>query len=394
MFDLDKIRSETPSTQQILHFNNAGSSLTPKPVQDYLSDYLDSDAALGGYETAEQRKDDLDNFYVAAAKSVNGKPSEIAFIENATRAWDMVFYAFDWKAGDLVLTSECDYNSNMVAYLHAKKRYGMDFIVIPNDESGQLDVDALENTITPAVKLISVSHIPTNSGLVNPVKKIGAIATKFNIPFLLDACQSVGQMPIDVKEIGCTMLSTTGRKYIRGPRGTGFLWVSESWIHKLNPPFLDNFAAPWVSPEHYEILPTAKRFENWERYFGGQAALGKALDYMMDIGMEEIWERVQFLATRLRVKLAMLEGVTLWDPGQQKCGLVTFTKNGVDPNMAKLILRQKHIHVSSSETQLTRTEQRSLGITETIRASVHYYNTEDEIDRFVDAIDKMIMPKP
>ncbi|WP_420546892.1 aminotransferase class V-fold PLP-dependent enzyme [Curvivirga sp.] len=386
MLDIQRIRKETRGCENILHLNNAGSSLTSAPVQDYLNNYLNKDAELGGYETADLYKADLENFYLAAAKAVNGKPSEIAFIENATRAWDMVFYAFDWKPGDVLLTSVTDYNSNMVAYIHAKERFGMDFITIPNDEHGQLDVEAMEKAITPEVKLIAVSHIPTNSGLVNPVEKVGTLAKKHNIPFLLDACQSVGQMPIDVKKIGCDMLSTTGRKYIRGPRGTGFLWVSENWIEKLNPPFLDNYAAPWVTPSSYKILPNAKRFENWERYFGGQAALGVALDYMMDVGMENIWQRIQMLSSRLRDGLLNIEGVTLWDPGQQKCGLVTFTKEHVNASKAKLKLRENHIHISASGTQLTRPEQREAGITETIRASVHYYNTEEEIDHFINVM--------
>ncbi|MDX1739124.1 MAG: aminotransferase class V-fold PLP-dependent enzyme, partial [Alphaproteobacteria bacterium] len=243
MLDITSIRQETPGCLDKIHFNNAGSSLMPAQVESYLVDYIKSDARYGGYETADLFKEDLANFYVAAAKTINGHPDEIAFIENATRAWDMVFYAFDWQVGDKVLTSMADYNSNMVAYIHARNIFGIEFELIPNDETGQMDVEALEAAIDKNVKLISVSHIPTNSGLINPVRDVGQIAKKYNIPFLLDACQSVGQLPVDVKDIGCTMLSTTGRKYIRGPRGTGFLWVEKDWVERLIPPLLDNYAA-------------------------------------------------------------------------------------------------------------------------------------------------------
>ncbi|WP_259783026.1 aminotransferase class V-fold PLP-dependent enzyme [Aestuariispira ectoiniformans] len=384
--DIDHLRADTPACLQRIHFNNAGSSIPPTPVLDSQIKYLKLEAEIGGYEAADATQETLEAFYTAAAGAIGGKPQEIAFIENATRAWDMVFYAFDWQPGDKVLTSRADYNSNMVSYWQVASKYGVEIVMVPDDESGALDVAALERAIDDRVRLISVSHIPTNSGLVNPAAAIGAVATKYNIPYLLDACQSVGQLPIDVAEIGCTMLSTTGRKYIRGPRGTGFLWVREDWIERLEPPLLDNHAAPWVSVDRYEIRKDARRFENWESNFAGKIALGRALAYMTDLGMENIWARIKLLSGTLRAELSNLPGVTVWDPGQEKCGLITFTKDGREPKDIRDRLRASNINVSVSTTQLTRTEQRDHAVDATARASVHYYNTQAEIERFVEAI--------
>lgn len=384
--DIASLRDDTPACLRRIHFNNAGSSLPPTPVLESQIAHLRLEAEIGGYEAADVAHDKLEAFYAAAARAVGGHPGEIAFVENATRAWDMVFYAFDWQAGDKVLTSRADYNSNMVAYWQVARKHGVEIVMIPDDAHGAIDVNALDEAIDDRVRLISVSHIPTNSGLLAPAAAVGAVARKHDIPYLLDACQSVGQIPIDVEDIGCTMLATTGRKYIRGPRGTGFLWVREDWIEKLEPPLLDNHAAPWVAVDRYEIRKDARRFENWECNFAGKVSLGAALNYMLAVGMDDIWARVQTLSHSLRDHLQALPGVTLWDPGQEKCGLVTFTVDGWEAKAIRDRFRQENINVSASTTQLTRAEQRDRSVTETVRASVHYYNTEEEIDRFLSAV--------
>ena len=210
--DIERARKETRACENLIHFNNAGSSLMPAPVSDVLHEYLDYEEQIGGYETAQAKESLLNNFYISAAKLLNCKPTEIAFTENATRAWEMVFYSFDFKPGDKILTTVCVYGSNLIAYLQQAKRYGVEIVFVPDDESGQVDVNALEEMIDERVKLISISHIPTSCGLINPVKQIGRIANAASIPYLLDSCQAVGHVEIDVQNIGCDFLSGTGRR--------------------------------------------------------------------------------------------------------------------------------------------------------------------------------------
>jgi len=387
--NIPALRADTPACASLIHFNNAGASLMPQPVLEALTGHLSLEAEIGGYESREREDAKLERFYDAAARMVGGDRDEIAFIENATRAWDMVFYAFDWQVGDRLITSRADYDSNMIAYLQVARKYGVSVELIPDDAHGQLDAGALSAMLDERVKLISISHVPTNSGLVSPVEAVGKVAADHGIPFLLDACQSVGQMPIDVHAIGCSMRSTTGRKYIRGPRGTGFLWVRRDWIERLEPPFLDNHAATWTAVDQYRIREDARRFENWECYFAGKIGLGVALDYAWDVGIEASWKRTHSLAETLRAEINRLPGVEAQDPGAERCGIVTFS-HGRNAEELKRELRERGINTSVSVTQLTREDLLAEGISRTTRASVHYFNTEDEIGRFIETLKKLL----
>ena len=385
-FDIDRARGETRGCEEAVHFNNAGSALTPAPVADYLYAYLRDDEVKGGYETAAARDDELENFYNATARLLGAAPDEIAFVENATRAWDMVFYALPLGEGDRILTTVSEYGSNLIAYLHRAKQCGAEIVVVPNDNHGQIDVNALEQAIDGRTKLISISHIPTGGGLVNPAAEVGRVARAHGVPYLLDACQSAGQMPLDVETLGCDFLSATGRKYLRGPRGTGLLYVRREWIKRLDPPLLDQFSAELIDGETYTVRDDARRFENWERYFAGQAALGVAVDYAMEWGLEAIWERVSALSAKLRSDLGGLLDVEVTDEGDVKCGIVTFRHARLDAGEIMTRLGRVGINVSVSSGSGMRLSYLARGLNGVVRSSVHYYNTEDEIDRFVAAI--------
>ncbi len=385
--DVAQVRADTPGCSALVHFNNAGAALQPRPVTDAVIAQIQAEATIGGYEAEERAAAALDRFYAGAARLVGGARDEIAWVENGTRAWDMAFYGIDWRAGDKVVTNRSEYGSNYVAYLHAAHRSGIEIVVAPDDAQGQIDVAALEDQIDERVRLIAICHIPTNGGLVNPAAVVGAVARRHGIPFLLDAVQSAGQLPLDVGTIGCTMMAVTGRKYLRGPRGTGFLWVARDWIEKLDPPVLDNHAARWTAPDHYEIAATAQRFETFEMYNAGRIGLGRAIDYALDLGLPEIRTRVFSLGDTLRAALATVPGVTVRDLGREKCGIVTFTADGHDPAAVSARLRADFaVNTSVTERVFTRLDMEDRNLHSMVRASVHYYNTEEELDRFVEAL--------
>ena len=388
--DVAAVRADTPGVQNVLHLNNAGAALQPQPVLDAVMDHLRLEAEQGGYEAARLADAGLENFYTAAARLVGGKPREIAFIENATRAWDMAFYAFDWQPGDRILTAQAEYASNYIAYLQVARKFGVEITAVPSTPDGELDTGAMAEAVDDRVKLIAITHVPTNGGLVNPAAAVGEIARRHNIPYLLDACQSVGQMPVDVNAIGCDMLSATGRKYLRGPRGTGFLWVRESLIDRLEPPFLDLHAAEWIAPDRYEMRDDARRFENWECNFAGKIGLGVAIDYASEIGLDAIWTRTQLLADGLRNRLTALPGVTVRDIGAVQGGIVSFTADGHDPQDLVDALRARAINVSNSGRTSTLIDMDARGLEAVVRSSVHYYNTEEELDRFQDALAEIL----
>ncbi len=389
-FDLQRARQDTPGSSHVLHFNNAGSSLMPQPVLDATIKHLQLEAQIGGYEAFKQANAAIEHVYDAAATLIGCSRTEIAVIENATRAWDMAFYSLPFHAGDRILTSMTEYASNYIAFLQIAHKTGVVIEAIPNDEHGQVSVEALRHMIDERVKLIAVTHVPTSGGLVNPVAEIGKVAREMGILYIVDACQSVGQMPIDVNTIGCDILSTTGRKYLRGPRGTGFLYVRRSVLERLEPPFLDMHAATWIARDRYEIRSDARRFENWEGNVAGKIGLGVAIDYAMQWGIDATWRRIKALAYQLRTQLSPLPGVIVRDRGIVQCGIVTFTIEGKEPEAIQHELEGLHINVSVSEVEGTRLDMEARGLTSMIRASVHYYNSEEEIERFCKQIEKMI----
>jgi selenocysteine lyase/cysteine desulfurase len=387
--DIVRARQDTPGCEQVLHFNNAGAALMPGQVVEAVTGHLRLEAEIGGYEAAESARDKAERVYDTVSRLINCQRDEIAIIENATRAWDMAFYSLPFHADDRILTSVAEYASNYIAFLQIAQRTGAVIEAIPNDESGQVSIDALENMIDERVKLIAITHVPTNGGLVNPAMEIGRIARQAEILYLLDACQSVGQMPIDVQAIGCDMLSATGRKYLRGPRGTGFLYVRRDRLEQLEPPFLDLHAATWVTKDRYEIRPDARRFENWETYYAGKIGLGVAVDYALAWGLENIWARVSHLARTLRTCLQQIPRVQVHDLGVEKCGIVTFTIDGWDPQEIRRKLVEQKMNVSTSSAASTRLDMDRRGLASVVRASVHYYNTEEEVARFCGVITRM-----
>jgi cysteine desulfurase/selenocysteine lyase len=298
----------------------------------------------------------------------------------------MAFYSLRFEKGDRILTAKAEYASNFIAFLQVAQRTGAMVEVIPDDAHGQVSVKALQEMLDDRVKLIAITHVPTNGGLVNPAAAIGRVARAAGVLYLLDACQSAGQMPLDVDELGCDMLAATGRKYLRGPRGTGFLYVRGGLIERLEPPLLDLHAATLVAHDRYEIRPDARRFENWESYVAGKIGLGVAVSYALEWGLGAIRERVYALAAGLRARLASVPGVTVRDRGAERCGIVTFTMAGREPGAIKQALLTQGINVHVSATGDSRLEVESRDVSGVVRASVHYYNSEDEIERLCAAL--------
>ena len=361
----------------------------PQVVLNSMVDYLRLEAMIGGYEAAG-KTESLETVYDRIAELLNCHRDEVALIENATRAWDMAFYGVRFRPGDRILTDQAAYASSYIAFLQAQQRFGVEITAVSNDPHGQISIEALRNQLDDRVKLIAITHMPTNGGLVNPAAEVGKVAREAGVLYLLDACQTAGQLPLDVEAIGCDMLSATGRKFLRGPRGTGFLYVRQAILDQLEPPFLDLHAAKWTARDEYELLPNARRFENWERNFAGIVGLETAVSYALNWGLDNIWQRVQNLGGQLRQQLNAIPGVTTHDLGAVKGGIVTFTVDGVDATYIKEKLAAQKINVTTSSVFSTRLDMEARKLDMLVRASVHYYNSQAEIDRFCQAIEALV----
>ena len=388
--DIDQLRADTPGCEHVLHFNNAGAGLMPQPVLDAVHGHLVRESLIGGYEAHHAADEEYQDSYAAIAELIGAKPTEIALMENATRAWDQVFYGMNFQPGDRVITAHASYASNYLAMLQQQKRHGIEIDVIGDDEHGQVDVAALEASITNRTRLICLTHVPTNGGLVNPAEEVGEIARRHEVPYLLDACQSVGQVAVDVENIGCDFLSSTGRKYLRGPRGTGFLYVRTASLELIEPPFLDLHAADWVSQNDYEMAPGASRFENWEGNVAGKIALGAAVRYLLDLGPDDVFERLAMLAAQLRSQLSAIPGITVHDLGLRKGGIVTFSHDTTDIKRIKVALARNEMNVNMAVPKWARLDAEARSLPVMIRASVHAYNTEQEVERFVDVVKETV----
>ncbi|WP_395455074.1 aminotransferase class V-fold PLP-dependent enzyme [Azospirillum melinis] len=384
--EIDRLRAMTPGTRHRVHLNNAGAALMTTGVLSTVVDHLNLEAEIGGYEAKAREADRIEGVYRSVARLLNADPGEIALAENATVAWQWAFYAQRFAAGDRILTTTAEYAANYLSYLQIAKRTGAVIEVIPDDAEGRLDPKALEAMIDERVRLISITWVPTNGGLVNPAAEVGRIANAHRIPYLLDACQAVGQLPVDVARLGCDMLAATGRKFLRGPRGTGFLYMKRAFLERTEPAMIDMYGATWVGGDRYDLRQDARRFETWESNYAAKLGLGAAIEEALAIGIPRIEKRVKTLAGSLRAMLADVPGVTVHDLGPDPAAIVTFTLAGLDAATAAARLTERAINVSVSAPSSTPVDGERRHLPSLVRASPHYYNTENEIERLVETV--------
>lgn len=389
-WDIARLRAETAGCEQSVFFNNAGASLQPRTVVARVIEHLRLEEQIGGYEAADRVATELESLYGSVARLLHCAPEEIALQENATRAWEMAFYALRFAPGDRIVTAANEYASNYIAFLQVAHRTGAEICVVDSNPAGEVDPEALRKLLDDRVKLIALTHIPTNGGLVQPAAQVGELARQAGIPFLLDATQSTGQMSLDVDALRCDMLCSTGRKYLRGPRGTGFLYVRRAMLEQMDPPLLDLRAATWTSQGKFEVRSDAKKFETWESSAATRLGLGVAIEYALALGLERIERRVQGLAAVLREQLTQVAGVKVRDLGRVRCGIVTFTYEGHAAGEVMQRLQANGIAVRVAVRAGTRIDMEQRGLEELVRASVHYYNTEAEIERLCEALRAMV----
>ncbi len=381
--DIDALRKDTPGTANRVHLNNAGAALLSRQTLEAVTSHLELEAAVGGYEAADQERDRIDATRTNIARLLGGRPDELALFDNSTHAWNAAFYSLTFKPGDRILTGRAEYGSNVLAYLQTARRSGAEVVVVPDDEFGQLDTAALTGLIDERTRLVGVSHVPTSGGLVNPAAEIGRITRAAGVPFLLDATQTVGQFPVDVTEIGCDMLTGTGRKFLRGPRGTGFLWVRSEALEYLDPFVSDIEAATWDGERGFTWHAGARRFQSWEASYANVLGLDAAVRQALDLGMDRIGQRATALGAYLRDRLDALPGVTTYDLGRVRCAIVTAKVDAVPTADVAAALARQGINVTTTVPEHTQFDTEVRDVHPLVRLSPHYYNTEAELDRAV-----------
>ncbi|WP_129976999.1 aminotransferase class V-fold PLP-dependent enzyme [Rhodococcus sp. Q1] len=390
MLDLQAARRDTPGCFDRVFLDSAGSSLPPTPVLDTMLAHLRREAEVGGYVAADERLDDLTAVKTSLGRLFDVPETSIALSDGASRAWTSFFYAVPLRPGDRILISQAEYAANAIAALQRARATGATVEVVPSDPSGRLDVEALEGMLDERVRLVSVVHAPTNGGLVNPVREVADAAHAVGALVLLDACQSVGQLPVSVPELDVDALSGTGRKWLRGPRGTGFLYVRPRLVTELEPAVLDLHSASWTSPDSYELAPDAARFEMWEAGVAARLGLGAAVDYLLELGVDAVAEAVVYRAGHVRDGLAGIGGVTVTDLGERHSGIVSFTVDGRDPREVRDVLAERSVTVTVSGRSSTLLDMTARDLHSVVRASPHYFVSPADVDRFLGAVHDLV----
>ncbi|MER7467501.1 aminotransferase class V-fold PLP-dependent enzyme [Streptomyces sp. NPDC097981] len=383
LLDIAALRADTPGCESVIHFNNAGCGLMARPVLQVMLDHLNLEAAIGGYEASAARAAEVADFYAAIAELVNTHPENIAFAGSATHAYSKALSAIDFRPGDVILTTRNDFISNQIAFLSLRARHAVEIVHAPDHPDGSgVDVEAMAALMRARrPRLVAATHVPTNSGLVQPVAEIGRHCRELDLLYLVDACQSVGQYEIDVEEIGCDLLTATCRKFLRGPRGSGFLYVSERVLNAgFEPLFIDMYGARWTGPDTYRPVETAARFEEWEFPYATVLGCAAAVRYALEVGVAPVARRTPALAERLRGQLAAVPGVRLLDGGAAPAALVTFAIEGWDARPFKEAMDARGINSALSLREFAQFDFTDKDVEWCLRLSPHYYNTEDEVD--------------
>lgn len=316
-------RDETPGCRNCIHLNNAGASLMPQPVIDAIDNHLKNEIKYGGYEAADAASDQISEVYEAASKLIGAKASNIAIVENATVAVSQALSAFDFREGDTVIATDVDYSSYQIMLLNLAKRFGIEVIRADDLPEGGVDPESVRRLVKKHnPRLVLTAWVPTNSGLVQDVQKVGKVCAEAGVPYLVDACQAVGQLPVDVAVLHCDFLAATSRKFLRGPRGLGFLFVSDRMLERnIQPLYLDTRGATWTHTNSFHLEAGAKRFENWEFPYALVLGLGAAAEYALEVGIEAAGRRASSLAEYCRDQLSRLEGVRILDRGKNNVPL-------------------------------------------------------------------------
>lgn len=386
--NIDLLREQTPGCRTKIHFNNAGAALMPQAVVEAMQNYLHLEAVTGGYEAADLQAKEIAGFYTSAAQLLNCQPENIAFTSSATNSFARALSSIPFKSGDSILLAHEDYISNQIAFLSLKKRFGLEIIRAKSLPEGGVDVEDMKRLMDKhRPKLVSLTHVPSNTGLIQPVAEVGKLCAERNLYYLVDGCQSAGQLPIDVREIHCDFFTGTLRKFLRGPRGAGFLFVSDRIIkEKLEPLFIDMRGADWVAANEYTPRMDARRFEDWELPYALVSGSKAAIDLAVSLGPNEIQNRNTLLGTRVRSGIAKLDGLTVLDKGKNQSSIITVKIPGHQAAEVLTTLRNQQINTSVGHRSFALLDFEAKQVEWALRISPHYYNTEQEVDILLDAL--------
>ena len=380
--DVEAVRSATPGAAHAHHFNAAGCSLASRATLAAVCEHLELEAHAGGYEAAAAVRPRIEAVYEAAAVLLGARAHEIALVESATVGWQRAIDALRLGRGDHVVVSRSAYVSFALQLLALARDRGVVVEVVPSGADGAVELARLERALDGAA-MLALAHVPTSSGLVEPVAAAGALARAAGVPFFVDATQSVGQLGVDVGAIGCDVLVTTGRKYLRAPRGTGLLYVRDELLAPAAP---DVRGAEWVGDRDWTLEPGARRFETWEASVALRLGLGVALSEAAALDVAATEAHLTSVAARLRDALSEVPGVELADPPAACSAIVTFQVAGLSCAEVVSGLAGRGVKVVAVPRGHALWDLGGRGLTAVVRASPHVYDNDADLEALLDGV--------
>ncbi|MFI8106512.1 aminotransferase class V-fold PLP-dependent enzyme [Streptomyces sp. NPDC086023] len=373
-----------------VHLNTAGAGLMPAEVVDVMADHLAQEAAEGAYETELRHADTLDKgVYEALASVLDAPVDDVALFDNATRAWSSAVGALRLTGTGRVWITPYEYAGNLILWTELRRRTGLRVEVVPLTPSGDLDLDWMRRNIREDVAVVSVPHVPSGCGIVNPVEEIGRILAPWPCLYLVDACQSVGQLDVSVRRIGCDLLTGAGRKFLCGPRGTGFAAIGPRLRAAATPLFHDLHVADVTALHDYEVhTDSARRFEYAERSAAAVRGLDAALRHHLARTAEPGTGHDARAA--IRDAIAAVPGTRLIDPGTRHASLVTFVCADVSAARIRAELAARGVSVWVAQGNHTPLYLPGQGVDHAVRVSPHHYTSPQDTEVFARALREVI----
>lgn len=378
---------ESKKSLTFINFNNAGSSKNSNKVIKTIIAYLEEEQKLGGYLAAKLNRPKILNFYRVFSKLIKCKKSEISFLPSSTYGWNFFLNSISFKKNDNVIIFENEYGNNFISLL---KKKNLKIKVSKLSHDGQVCFESLKENIDRNTKLVSVCHISSQCGNLIDVQKVGKIVKEINrnTLFLVDACQSIGQIDINVRKINCDVMIGSGRKYLRGPRGTGFIFIKDDLKKNLSPIISDSFSCKIVNMK--KIIYKKNYFETFEYSPALLLGLTEAIENIHSIGIKKIQKKIKKLSLYFRLKVRKLNGVIIFENECLISGINTIIINGFSTKEVLDYLLKKKILCSISDNKTSYHFFKTRKRKSLLRLSFHYYNDFKEIDFLIKTIEELV----
>ena len=369
-----------------INFNNAGASKNPEFVVNRIKEYLDEEVIFGGYYAAEKNKKHIINFYKNLSFLINCHESEISFVPSSTYGWNFFLDSVNLEKGDNIIIFDNEYGNNFLSLL---KKKNVEIRVSEIDTNGKICLSNLKKKIDKKTKIICVCHIASQSGNIQNVEEICKVSKKLNnkIIFLLDACQSIGHIKIDVKKINCDVMVGSGRKYLRGPRGTGFMYIKDSIKKNIRPSIFDSRSC--VLKKMKTILYKKNLFETFEFPPALIIGLSESLSYLNKLGIKKIEKKIKNLSIYFRKKIKKINSVTVYENPLLLSGINTISVEKKPVEKIHKYLLKKKILTSICTTSTSYHHFEKMNVKKLLRISFHHYNTRKEIDYLVEVLNDL-----